>query len=719
MLVLFTVTSFLSAFLLFLIQPVFAKMLLPVLGGAPAVWNTAMVFYQGVLLAGYAYGHLLFKRLRPSGQFWVHGALLIIPLAFLPFALPKGIAPPATENPIPWVLATMATTIGVPFFMVTTGAPILQKWFHQTRHAHAEDPYFLYTASNAGSLLALIAYPFMIEPRLALAEQSRAWTYGYVVLVVLLLACGWFARRGAEAEQAGPTEVAEPIPWPRRLRWIMLAFVPSSLMLGVTSTISSDIASMPLLWLIPLTLYILSFVLVFARKPLIPHRFWQLLAPLALASLTVLLASATVRPKVVVMSTYVVVFFLVAMAFHGELVRDRPHASRLTDFYLTMSFGGVLGGIFCGLVAPSAFNNNLELHVTLLIAAALLPSLTGKKAGWAYALPVVAIGLYWLVVARFSGAMDETVKWLFLMLLVAVVLAWASLRPIGFVLGMAGVFVAGNLNRPELKTYEFERRSFFGVLRVIRQESTGLRVLRHGTTVHGYQPLKRNGPPVPASYYHRTGPVGQVLAHIQKDRPVRMAVLGLGAGTMACYCRKQDSMDIYEIDPLVLTVAEDPKYFTYLSSAAGDVKIIVGDGRIQLNRTEATYDAMVFDAYSSDAVPIHLITREAVQLYLRRLAPNGVLLFHISNRHLDMKPVLAQIAAAEGLVARVEMDNAVTPWQMAEGKTASEWVVMTKEPSVLATVTAGEPWKEMPEKPGFRGWTDDYSSLIGVWKGFN
>jgi hypothetical protein len=752
---LFATTLFLSATLLFLIQPMIAKMILPLLGGAPTVWISCMIFFQAMLLAGYLYAHAVTTWLPGRRQRLLQVGLLLLPLPLLALlTLPLGIArgevvtggegpgawfgmPPVETNPIPWLLGLLLVTVGLPFFVVSTTAPLLQKWFAGTNHPAAGDPYYLYGASNLGSILALLCYPAVLEPHLGLKDQTGLWIGGYVLLILLIAGCALVAGRSAAAKPADPAPVPGPPAsdaarptWGRRLRWVALAFVPSSLLLGVTTYISNDIAAIPLLWIIPLVLYLLTFILAFARTPRVPHRLMAWLLPVLLVVQLAWLLAHRTDPVWAVILLHLITFFAAAMVCHGELARDRPPTGYLTEFYLWISVGGVLGGLFNVLLAPLIFSVALEYPLETALACLLGPRLDPDRQKPAMGLlnftlpPVLAV----LATAVMAGLLQVQPEWLGQALMIGLGLGCYLAvrrftdRPLlfGFGIGALILLAVAFLETGKLIHRE---RSFFGIHRVVIEtdrnkydQPTGTYVkLYHGSTVHGMQRLGETTDPEPLTYYHRNGPIGQVFAAF--DGPAakpHVAVVGLGTGSLASYGRPGQEMVFHEIDPVVKRIAEDPHYFTFLSSSQAKVQIILGDARLSLAQApEGRYGLIVVDAFSSDAIPTHLLTREAVEeVYLRKLAPDGLLAFHISNKYLDLEPVVAVLAAAAGLVGRIQVD--ATNKEI--GKESSTWAVLARREAHLGPLANHPRWRPLHRRPGAPLWTDDFSNVLRTFR---
>ncbi|MCB0068166.1 MAG: fused MFS/spermidine synthase, partial [Caldilineaceae bacterium] len=604
-----------------------------------------------------------------------------------------------------------------------------QMWFSRSGHHQARDPYFLYAASNAGSLIALLSYPLLVERWSGLAGQATAWYAGYGLLVVLAVVCGIGVWRRPVAVQHADDAVAGEAPprWGRRLRWVALAFVPSSLMLGVTTHITTDIAPVPLLWVVPLALYLLTFVLVFARRPLIPHAWVVAAAPFVLAPVAVMTLQAENSLGWAPVPLHLLMFFAAALLCHGELVADRPAAEHLTEFYLWMSLGGVLGGIFAALVSPQVFNAIYEFPLLLVLAMALRPgmrnSVSAKDWRELGALAAAALVVMALVgLAGTYGLVRETPlpRTLAVIGLAALLVLRGRAAPNAFVytalMAAAVVLLPSSMNRGNAE------RSFFGTHRVSLMENGAVRVLLHGTTVHGAERIKdRDGKPVarpvPATYYHPEGPMarGVTAARSISGKPetaFRAGIIGLGAGSMACHARTAETWRFYEIDPVVVRIARDPSRFTFLSRCRPDADIVLGDARLTLAKEKPqSFDYLVIDAFSSDSVPVHLLTREAMQLYVDKLAPRGILAMHVSNRHLDLIEVATSLTKAHpGLVAAVVDDKAA---KRGLDAARSHVVFFARSREALAPVLAWHDARAVAA-PRTQPWTDDYSDILSA-----
>lgn len=738
MLALYALTMFVSATLLFLIQPMFARMVLPLLGGSPAVWNTAVVFYQVMLLLGYVYAHATTKWLGLRRQALLHGLVLLLPFLALPIGVPAGWLPPTETSPIPWLLALLFVAVGLPFFVVSISSPLLQAWFAGSGHRHAADPYFLYAAGNIGSMLALLCYPALVEPNLRLAEQSRLWAVGYGLLLLLTLGCAAFVWRGRgethdadrmTTDDGRRATAAETLRFGRRVRWVLLAFVPSSLMLSVTTYLTTNIATIPLLWIVPLAIYLLTFILVFATRSPLPHWLMVRALPIIVLPLIVVIVAGATSPFSILIPLHLGTFFVVTMVCHGALAADRPSTAYLTEFYLWMSLGGALGGMFNALLAPLLFNTVVEYPLVLALACVLLPVATAGRAEREkrrfglrpqhldLLLPTVlglaTAGLV-LVVPAALGSGPLALALMFG--LPAFICFSFSRRPLRFGLAVAALLLAGTLYPGDQGRTLYAERSFFGIHRVLRDPNERFNMLVHSGTLHGTQSLDPAQRRVPLTYYYPTGPIGQVFAAF--DGPTakqRIAAVGMGVASIACYSRPGQQWTFYEIDPAVEHIARDRRYFTFLEDCTPSANVVLGDARLSLADVPAQhYDLMVLDAYSSDSVPVHLITREALQLYLDKLAPDGVMAFHISNKYLNLEPVLANLARDGGLIALVQHDIGLTREEEAQGKWASEWLVMARSEAALGSLIDDPRWKRVYGQPEQAVWTDDFSSILSV-----
>jgi hypothetical protein len=715
--ILFAVTIFTGSGLLFLIQPLAARVVLPLAGGTPAVWNTCVFFFQSLLLAGYAWGMFLTRRLSVTGQVMIHSLLLLGALALLPMLLNSSATMATAQSGfVWWTLKYLAVTTGPVVFLLAAGGIVLQKWFS----AADRDPYHLYAAGNAGSLVALLAFPLLIEPYFNLARQRWIWTVAFAFFVAVSAGCGALIirrARGKEKEKVTEADARATITWRRRLWWVSLTFIPSSLMLGVTLNVTTDIAPTPLFWIIPLALYLLTFTIAFARSQIISPLWPTRLMPGAAILLVLALAARATEPAWLLIALHLIFFFLAALVCHQTLAADRPAELHLPEFYLWVATGGLLGGLFNALIAPLVFNALVEYPLTILLACLIHPgrepmsgTIRERRLDLIFPPGLLGLvaGLAWLAAGMDIGAMERTA----LVFAVPMILInhFMIARPARFALGLGAVLLGSAIVTPEIERTLMAGRNFFGTLKVTLDRGGAARTLYHGTTVHGRQSLRPGKQCEPSSYFHRSGPLGQIFAayHARAVAP-DVAVVGLGAGAMACYARKGERWTFYEINPLVIRLARDTGHFTYLHLCApAPVEIVAGDARQSLRQTSDVYGLIVIDAFNSDAIPIHLLTREAIELYLSKLAPGGMIAFHISNRHLRLQPVLAALAEDQKLTA-LGCDDHET--DQASGKDASQWVALARSADDLGNLAQQSHWQRLVTEAGMQVWSDDYSNL--------
>lgn len=718
----YTLASLVGAGLLFAVQPMVTKMILPAYGGSPMVWNTAVLFFQGALLLGYGYAHFA-QRLGAKKQPILHAALILLPIPLLPVAAPEWVGAPASAPPAMWLLLVLTVMVGAPFTAVAATSPLIQRWYSWSDLPRSGDPYFLYAAGNTGSLLALLSYPLLIEPAAEVSGQATWWAIGYGVFVTLMVACAVVVRRAgrphcADASETAPVEEApaqdageERIGGRRRGRWLFLAFVPSSLMLGVTAHMSTDIAPVPLMWVIPLALYLVTFIVAFAVRT---HR-WLPAAVVVSAVAAVVLPWTLIQGGIgyapAAIALDLVLLALAGLTCHGLLAADRPTPRRLTEFFFVTSVGGALGGLFNGIAAPLVFNWTAELPV-VVASLGLLP----LAARWpARRIPGPALTRWMFLVTAPPAAlllcfMDTT-----------------GLRCAGFALAASWILLI--VRRPRVlaafavlavlapftvkQSHNIDReRTFFGQYQVQLDRERATFV--HGTTVHGFQLRAPGQRMTPVSYYARRGPIGDVFAaYGARPESGRVAVVGLGAGGLAAYGHAGQQMDFFEIDPAVVRIARDPRYFTYLRDCPCRARTIVGDGRLELRSApDRSYGMILLDAFSSDAVPTHLLTRQAIELYARKLAPGGILVFNVSNRNLELAPMLGATGRAAGMATLTASDTAPKGDKLSF---SSEWVAMARSADELRPLAARSArWHQI--RGGGPVWTDAYSALFELLK---
>lgn len=731
---LFLTTILTGSFLLFLVQPMIARMALPRLGGAPAVWNSAMLVYQALLLAGYAYAHRL-TQTSPRRQAIIHITLFAVAILWLPIGL-ANLQPPADGSPIFWVPWLLIASIGPLFFVVAAQAPLMQRWYSMS--GNQGEPYALYAASNIGSFGGLIAYPILVEPFTTLQSQKWIWSGIYLALMALVCICAIQIWRTAGSNTT-PTEAAAieaPIGWRRRLYWIILAAVPSGLMLSTTSHLTTDLMAMPLIWVIPLGIYLLSFSVAFAdnQKP----AYWiSRFAPIVLIVSAAFVFVVWGKAAIGGLTASLSLLFIVAVALHNEMYRTRPTPAQLTSFYLMMSVGGVLGGFFCAIVAPLLFDWTWEHPILILMAAALLPAIpllrlneTDKR------LPLImaVIGMIALALGLFGG-ISEPVESSFTKILLAATIMTLGIAVAGFripfLFAVAGLLtINGGWYSVQQSLDGVRMRSYFGTYTVNASESGRVRWLNHGTTMHGMQLL--DDPTRPISYYPDTSGVGIAMLNAPRlyGPAASIGVVGLGTGTLACYRRPGQYWQFFEIDPLVIEIARERKIFSFLEKCAPDVPITLGDARLTLAAVpEGKFDILALDAFSSDSIPLHLLTKEAFATYRKALKPDGILLVHISNRYIDLNPVVAAEAKANGWSAALRHDSP-TEQLINRGNRASQWIALSRDPAKLAELTGkvdkvksryynSEQWLQLDAPGNTSPWTDDYASVLphlSLWK---
>lgn len=756
---LFAITLFVGAALLFLVQPMVGKLLLPLVGGSPGVWNTCMVFFQAVLLGGYLYAHHSTRQLGVRRQSLFHLVLLAAVLVSFqaavtatgsPVPVVSRILPADQDYPILGLVALLAVAIGIPFFVLSTTSPLLQRWFAATGHPSAKDPYFLYAASNAGSLLGLLIYPLVLEPRLTSVEQQWVFAGGVFLYSGLVVACAATLLRKPEARpeplpdaelQALSEQVQPPLTPPEALtsrrvgRWVLLSFLPSSLLLGVTTHVSTDLAPVPLLWVVPLALYLVSFIVVFAHWPEVLQRVVGRVTPVLILFVVLSLLMHAAEPFGLIAALHLGAFFGVCLLCHGELAKDRPPAEHLTVFYFWMSLGGVLGGLFVALVAPVVFHKlgMVEYPLALVLAAAIRPrgdEDVGGRLRWGDVVVVAAllglsIGLV-LQVPRLvtmpsepddPEAMTARLVRGGLMFGLPAVAAFALVRrPARYALALAALFVASAFDPGQLGETLHMERNFFGVVRVTKSPDGKFVRLIHGTTLHGQQRADEPDRPRPMTYYHTRGPMGALFNALPADRIHRVGVIGLGTGAVAHYARPGQEWTFFEIDPAVARIANE--YFRFLPTCQADsCNVILGDARRSLARLpDQHFDLLILDGFCSDAIPVHLLTREAFALYFSKLTDSGVLAVHISNNHLDLPPLVARLAAEHTppLAVRYCHDIA-TEAERLDGKSDSQWMVLARSEAALGKMATHAYWQRVPVVPG-PIWRDDFANLLSLWK---
>lgn len=705
----YTASLVVSAFLLFWIQPLVGKVLLPWLGGSAAVWNTCMMFFQGTLLLGYIYAYCVNELFTPRRQIIVHCALFTLGLLFLP--LQGTPSTPDVAAPISWLLQNLILTVGLPLFMITTQAPLLQRWFGYSDHPHAQDPYFLYSGSNIGSFIALLGFPFILEPFIGLKSQLSLWSISYVILLVLTFASGGFIWSHLEKQQTHEKFRASN---QQRAYWLLLSFAPSSLLLSLTNHFTTDIAPFPLLWMIPLALYIATFIICFAKRDIISAQFVNSFYEIALAVLTILfLCILYLSNTLVILICGFLSFFLLVLSCHQRLADSRPQLSGLTEFYIWLALGGFLGGVFNAIIAPLVFNYHAELPLTIILLASLRPAVTTAASDdfdWLKDIGILVVAAVLLFFASrmvLDYDLPRTVSVFAIVFgFVFLVSSFAFSRRWLFAGLYAILFLITLVVTPiHYGKSLYQQRNFYGVYRILQRDP--FRVFLHGRTLHGIEKRVGDKAENAFSYY---GSLQTVFAALHQQKPsLNVAVVGLGAGTIACLLKTEDKGWFFELDPLVLKIAQDPQYFTYLSRCGQNTQFVLGDGRLSLQKqTDAQFDLIILDAFSSDAVPVHLLTLEATKLYLQKLDTQGVIAFHISNRHLQLLPILQTIANELDL----KLVHKITKRDYKTNTYTNHWVVMARAWSTLHPLVTKDKWLPGDEKVQSYLWTDNFSNIL-------
>jgi hypothetical protein len=727
--IVYAATMCLSAFLMFLIEPMVAKMILPIFGGSPAVWNTCVAFFQIALLAGYAYAHRFLEWADRPHRAVLHVVVVLLPLCVLPFGVPAAWIPDPRGSAVVSVLTLLLGAVGLPFVVLAMTASTMQRWFASTGDRSGRDPYFLYAASNVGSLIALVAYPVLIEPMLSVRQQTQSWTILYGVFVTLSAFCFFAAWRRQDSHASPAVDEIVPksngaVSASQRLRWVALSFVPSSLMLAVTTYLSTDIAAVPLLWIVPLAIYLLTFVVAFSSRGAETGALAVRLVPVLIVSVALFLTIRATSALAFIIPLHIITFVVIALMCHSQLAVARPSVDHLTQFYFWISLGGMLGGIFAALVAPLVFKSVLEYHFGLLGACFLQPRrINGvsnrdseARGGFRFLLPALGVGTLTIILLAAMQRLDASTGIVLASLGMPAMCSFHySRRPLTFGCCIGAMLLAGEAATPGYGRVLESTRTFFGIYKVGTDATGRYHVLVHGTTLHGMQATDAARHDEPLTYYHRTGPFGQAFAAL----PIAMtgtdvAVVGLGVGSLATYARPDQRWTFYEIDREVERIARNTAHFTYLNDCGTRCHVVLGDGRLALGQASPQqYGLIILDAFSSDAIPVHLLTSEALTLYLTRLSPGGAIAFHVSNRHLTLGPILGRLATAHALVA-VEQLQRVSRADDGAGKYPSDWFIMARSEADLGSLASDSRWHPPFVSPRTPLWTDDFSNVLSV-----
>jgi SAM-dependent methyltransferase len=692
-----------------------------------------------MLLAGYGYAHFLTTRFPVRVQTIVHLVLLLSTLAALPLGLSTGHAAPWQADPFVWLLQALLMAVALPFFTISASGPLLQFWFSRTGHRSSADPYFLYAASNCGSLMGLLGYPALVEPNFQLREQSWLWTCIYIVLAALFGGCAvvtWLRGdvKGSKALPPGGlvsmddrADRVSEVSWSRRAWWILCAFIPSSLMLAVTMYLTTDIASVPLLWVIPLGIYLVTFILVFNHRQFIPRAWLVRAFPIGAVSLVFLMLTDLKNPAWLPIVLHLTFFFLTAMVYHSLLAEDRPPPRRLTEFYFYLSVGGVLGGLLNSLVAPMIFRTVAEYPLVIVLAcvfwsgpeqAAFRSDRFWRGLVWPTTICLLTAALA-MAVPRLISDPRVRMAAVFGVPILSCYCLSSQARRFGLSVGAVLVSASFCYTAVHGRTLH-EERNFFGSLRVTLDPEGQFHRFYHGSTLHGLQFVAPERQYEPLAYYHRTGPFGQFMRDFNAAQPAaaNVAVLGLGVGTMACYAQRGQHWTFYEINPALIRLAQNTNFFTYLQcSPDAKVDFKVGDARLRLREAPTNQlDLLVCDAFGSDVPPLHLLNRDAVELYLSRLSAHGVLLFHTSSRYFDFRPVIGNLGAHFQLCSLAYYETDVTEQMQRDGKFASYWIALARHPEDFGALRHDWHWHPVKPEPAVRLWTDDYSNILGIFQ---
>lgn len=759
----YALTIFLGAFLLFQVEPIIGKYILPWFGGSPGVWTTCLLFFQALLLGGYAYAHLTSRFLKPKSQAWLHLALLACSVALLPIIPADTWKPTGFGHPTWQILALLVVNLGLPYLTLSATGPLVQEWYRRTHPGSS--PYRLYSLSNAGSLLALASYPFLVEWLFPRRTQATIWGWGLVIFAGVCGFCAWRMSRTvaglAVAGGAEPGGRADPSPFPEAAEpagpdrttplewcwWIALPALASVLLLATTNKLCQDLAVVPFLWVLPLGLYLVSFILCFDSPRWYVPSLWSALAIIGVAGIGKLLFIEDDAPLLMQVIVYSVALLAGCMVCHGELYRLRPNPRRLTAFYLAISAGGAIGGILVAVIAPHVFNSFAELPVgywtlTLVIATVCVWK---RSRGLAWGTLFGAVASLFIVplldVTKFEhwhdlrvayakalvGFSHEFRWWIFAVLGLGVigfagrkgiVRVW-TVRSAGFVaaacLAAAIAFFHQEIDAREDRVSA--SRSFFGVLTVFQYEQDNplehYYLLLHGKITHGMQFVDKEKATWATTYYGPTSGVGRAINSLPKDRGRKLGLVGLGTGSLAAYVRRPDTMRIYEINPQVEQLAQSR--FTYVPRAPGKVSIVDGDARLSMEQElkdgqRQQYDLLALDAFNSDAIPVHLLTREAFKTYLDHLAPDGIIAVHISNRYFDLEPVVTNLARDLGLSVVTVDDDDNGEWWIYD----TTWMLLSKDPNALKRDSIAKGASQSVGNMAIPVWTDDYTALFKI-----
>ena len=728
----FSLAIFFGAALLFAVEPMAANIMLPRFGGSAAIWTASLFFFQTALLAGYGYAHVT-RLLQAKWQALIHvivfGALIFL----FPTHLPHSI--PSDKLPAFHVLLSLAELCGIPFFLLAAGAPLLQNQFAHSDDAHANDPYFLYAASNVGSLLGLLTYPFLIQPYTGLHAQIHDWSFlvkiNWILLAIVLIPL--VLRKKPQQSNGTPVvsqeelltaKSTEAISTKQVLLWIALAALPSSLLLGVTTYLTTNVAPIPLLWVIPLGLYLITFIAAFAKNTKLKATELGRFVPLIVTPLAIAVILESSQPLIPLAIFHLAAVFLLSISCHRRLAESRPHTTHLTAFYLWIAVGGAIGGVFNAIIAPLIFHTLFEYPLAIALASALVvssrdPKTPLKPIHFIYPFLVLFLTVGITFIAKHSGLAASPARTLLTIGLPAILCFLISDRPVIYGFSLAALFIGASIAQTASNgTIVLSARSFYGVHRVIYLKKDHFMKLVHGTTTHGIESTIPSLRDVPLTYYTKSGPIGQLFSSLNHQgwkQPV--ALVGMGVGSLAAYGVPNQQMTYFEIDPDVIYIATKSGLFHFIGDCKAHMSIVEGDGRIMLSQQpDHHFGLIVLDAFTSDSIPLQMLTEEAIQMYFTKLRRHGVIAFHISNRYLNLAPILSKEAEDLHVASLYEDDSIISPDQLAAGTRASQWMILARNQSDLTHALGKQRFNWSKVKPANQGWTDDYSNILAAFK---
>jgi hypothetical protein len=718
---LFSSTIMISAFLLFLSQPLLTKMIMPMLGGSASTWNTSVVFYQCVLLLGYLYAHKVHQRMRVETQWVLHSVVVFSPLLVLPFDIPNWWIPPSIENPIPSLLLLLLVVVGLPFFVLSSTNSLTQRWFSLSGSSLSEKPYFLYSSSNIGSMAALLSYPFIVEPSLTVKSQSQLWFWVYILFCMLISVCSTIAFMRTRNRKEVKKTSQPLLPSPERLskeslkKIILWSLITNFLMISMTSYLTNhtDVNMIPYYWLLPLIIYLFSFIVAFSGKKVLHTSSEK--TPFVLLFLVVFLLwsfNLKIHPLLEYLMHCVALLYI-CIYCHQKIYHLRPKSSHLTDYYLWISIGGVVGGIMASFIAPLIFNTAIEYYLGVVLFFLVVSIEVHKEFLTNHDKYYGFITFTLLMIIHAMSSLGQYYLMLVLSLSFILLGLYTTYieKTYRFTAILLAIFLATSISHHLDSNILLEKRNFYGVSRVYYSPSNNTYVYKNGNTLHGAQSLDEETRLVPLSYYSKNGPLGQFFQSIKPfSEKWTIGLVGLGVGNALSYKTSEQKWKVYEIDPLVKQIASNTTFFTFVE--AFQPEIIMGDARLSLAKEQEKLDVLILDAYSSDSIPTHLLTKEALEIYRKNLNPDGLILFHISNRFLHLEPIVGNLTKHQGMVTYVNFDNDPTNKNL--GETSSKWVVSSSSKKHIQSLTSNEKWTELFYNHDYPLWTDSSSSILKI-----